>query len=49
MKRIIERNLAEIIVISVVTIVLMSSCGSTYQAGPAYGRSVNPTYGSCSR
>jgi len=44
MIRIIERNLAEIIIVSVVALVLMSSCGSTYHTG-----GVNPTYGKCKR
>jgi len=29
MKRILERNVAEIIVVTIVTTILMSSCGST--------------------
>jgi len=45
MLRIIERSLAEIIILSVIALVLMSSCGSTYQAAGG----VNPTYGKCSR
>ena len=48
MKRIIENNVA-IILTTIVFVLVLSSCGSTYQACPAYMNSVNPTYGSCSR
>ncbi len=45
MLRIIERSVAEIIIVTVVALVLLSSCGSTYQAAGG----VNPTYGKCGR
>jgi hypothetical protein len=44
MSKIIERSVAEIIIITVVALVLFSSCGSAYHTG-----GVNPTYGKCKR
>ena len=44
MLRIIERSVAEIIIITMVSLVLLSSCGSAYHTG-----GVNPTYGKCKR